>query len=382
MSGLSDDERQALKLYDSGMSHRDIMAEMSLASRHVARHMIDRAKKKVSLDSMNPGISTAMGELGVDLSNLRGGWLKNKTASLRFDVPRDQMKEQETIVEIMIEAFQDRLEKVPPTQAPWGTSKDLLTKYVLADLHMGMFSYAEETGEDYDLKIAEDLLTSSISQLLESTPNSETAMILNLGDVFHANDHKGMTPYSGNILDMDTRFAKIAVATVRAIRYCIETALQKHGKVIFGSIPGNHDVDQSHWLAIALMCAYENEPRVEILWSPSHWLKYRHGRNLIVAHHGDRVNFNRLVLAMAEKFSEEWGQTYWRFLDTGHVHHEREQEIGGALCRSYRTLAAKDAHADQSAYTSKRSLTAQTLHKEYGEIIVNNVNLYKGNLPK
>ncbi len=184
----------------------------------------------------------------------------------------------------------------------------------------------------------------------------------------------------GNILDMDTRFSKIALVVVRAIRRVIELAAAKHTKVIYTGVPGNHDKDQAHWLTIALMEAYREQDNIEVIYTGSRWFVHQHGLNMIAAHHGDRVNFNRLVLAMADNHSKIWGDTYWRFLDTGHVHHQKEHEIGGVLCRSYRTIASKDEHAHGGGYTSKRSLTAQTLHKTRGEISVNNIHLMDGQI--
>jgi len=377
LTNLTEKQSQVYDLYVQGLSTRKIADKLNIAKSTVGDHL-KKARKKVEM-AESPGLIEGLNNSGIDIGIFQHGWVKGENGSW-FVKPSDfGQLDQTTMEEIIQGAFETSVPRVSPTtRQTQYVEQDLLTKYVLADLHMGMYAWAKESGEDYDINIAENTLMASMDRLIQSTPNSATALLLNLGDTFHANDRSGMTPASGNILDMDTRFVKIAVTVIRVLRYTLETLAEKHEKVVYAAVPGNHDPDQSMWLTLALIEAYRDDPRIEIVWNPSAWVSYRHGKNLFVAHHGDKVNFQRLVLAMAENYSIDWGETYWRFLDTGHVHHQREQEIGGVLCRSYRTISAKDEYHTKNAYVSKRSITAQTYHVDQGEILVNNVHLFNG----
>jgi len=311
---------------------------------------------------------------GLPHAQLKGGWFKNDEVSFRFTVPEDSQTHDDYVQSIK-DALSGNVGASAPTAPP--VSQDaLLTRYVLADIHFGMVSWGEQTGQDYDLKIAAKYLNDSITSLLDATPNSNTALILNIGDTFHANDSKNETPGSGHQLDVDGRFPKIALATVTAIRRVIDMALTKHKHVEYVGIQGNHDPDQTHWLNIALMMHYEGNPRVKVRWNPTDFFNMVWGRNLLTAHHGDKAKFERLAMFIADHFAVDWGKTYWRFCDTGHIHHESEKDVGGVKFRSYRTIAARDAYAFSHAYSARQTLTAITVHKEQGEISEHHVNIY------
>ncbi len=152
------------------------------------------ARKKVSLGS-SKGVVKNAGIMGVDLSHLHSGWIKTDDASLYFQAPKEEVTP-EHFTEIIKDAFSSGFVDTPKKiDISASTDENLMTKYVLADLHMGMFAWAQESGTDWDLKIAENILLESMENLIASTPASHTAMILNLGDTFHANDSKGITPH-------------------------------------------------------------------------------------------------------------------------------------------------------------------------------------------
>ena len=64
---------------------------------------------------------------------------------------------------------------------PAHTNDDLLTVYPIADLHLGMFSWAKETGADYDIDIASTLLRSSMNSLVSRSAAAKHAVVLDLG---------------------------------------------------------------------------------------------------------------------------------------------------------------------------------------------------------
>jgi hypothetical protein len=108
------------------------------------------------------------------------------------------------------------IKPVPRVKGP--SSNKLLTVYPIGDHHVGMYSWAEETGNDYDLKIAENLLVTAMQYLVAQAPVCDEALIVNLGDFFHVDNLKNQTARSGNVLDVDTRYAAMIRAGVRMLR--------------------------------------------------------------------------------------------------------------------------------------------------------------------
>jgi hypothetical protein len=256
----------------------------------------------------------------------------------------------------------------PSTPAPSHSLADLLTVIPMGDPHFGLYCWAAETGDDFDSDKARAITLAAVDRLLASAPNSETCVILPLGDVFHANDQTNQTPAHKHQLDVDTRFVRVLQIGIATYRHAILRALQKHQKVIVRFIQGNHD-PQSVWsLAFSMAAYFENEPRVEVDLSPSKFWFYRFGKVLLGSTHGDTVKPDALEGIMASDRAEDWGQTKYRYWYTGHIHSSNKKEFRGCVWESFRTLAAQDAYAAGHGYRAGRDMLAIVHHKDYGEI--------------
>ncbi|MDI6027036.1 hypothetical protein QBK99_12630 [Corticibacterium sp. UT-5YL-CI-8] len=261
---------------------------------------------------------------------------------------------------------------------PTSVHADLLTIYPIVDLHLGLYAWGRETGADYDTEIASGLLRQSVANLVARSAASQVAIILDMGDYYHADDSRNQTKRSGNPLDVDTRYARVLQIGVELTVECIELALQKHQHVIYRKLPGNHDDETSLMLAIALAAWFRNEPRVTVDTDPGRFFKHTHGKVMIAATHGDMLRMGDMAGFMAANWPRDWGATEFRYAYTGHVHHDRVKSGGGVRAESFNTLAAKDAWHAASGYVSARSAVSITMHKDMGEIDRLTVNLPRG----
>lgn len=256
----------------------------------------------------------------------------------------------------------------PLTAAPVKTYSDLLAVYPFGDPHVGLYTWARECGEDFDLEIGRRLTLGAVDQLVTSAPAADTAILLLLGDVFHANDQTNQTPAHKHQLDVDSRFVKVLQVGIETYRHAVLRALEKHGRVIVKCVAGNHD-PQSIWsLAFTLAAYFDNDPRVEVDLGPSKFWYHRFGRVLIGSTHGDTVKHEQLGPIMACDRAEDWGATVYRYWYTGHVYHSSVKEFPGVTCESFRTLAAQDAHAAGHGYRAGRDMRCIVHHREYGEV--------------
>lgn len=255
-----------------------------------------------------------------------------------------------------------------PIPAPKINNDNLLACYVFGDPHYGMRSWAAETGEDYDLEIAERLTEAAIDRLCASAPPAAKGLLIQAGDFFHADNNTNMTPASGAILDVDTRHAKVMQIGLKSMIRTIQRMLERHAEVEAWMMPGNHDPHSSFALALALDAYFSREPRVKIDLSPSLYRYTRHGKTLIGAHHGHGAKQQDLPLIMAVDRPEDWGASVWRFVWMGHVHHDSVKEVQGVRVESVRTLAAKDAWHAGKGYRSMRDSRVVIYHAEAGEI--------------
>ena len=268
--------------------------------------------------------------------------------------------------------FREALGSVPsplPSITPDNVSYDLLPRYIIADVHFGMRAWKDETGEEYNIEIAAQRLLEASSMLINAAPYTDKAIILNLGDTLHQNDSKNMTPASGHILDVDGRFGQAAMAAVRSHVAIIEAAKSKHKHIDVVILAGNHDPDFTHMLAIALVMRYETDERVTVQWNPAKLWVWEFGRNLLSAHHGDKTKPERLAMQVADVHAKVWGRTYWRYLDSGHIHQDSSKDIGGIFFESHRAITTRDAAAAGFGYTGRSTMKCITVHRERGEVM-------------
>jgi len=255
-----------------------------------------------------------------------------------------------------------------PSPAPEYVDQDLLTVIPMGDPHFGLLSWAKETGEAFDLDIAERLTFNAVDRLAAMTPTTGTALLLNLGDYFHADNGTNRTPRGNNVLDVDGRFAKIASIGFRAMIRCIDRLLEKHGKVIVRNNRGNHDPHQAAMLTIAVEAYYHDNPRVDVSDTPSGFFFYRFGKVLIGSTHGDGAKLTDLPLLMANDAPADWAASLFRVWHCGHFHHDQIKDLVGCTVETHRTLAAGDAWHRYEGYRAGRDMKAIVYHSKFGEV--------------
>jgi len=134
-------------------------------------------------------------------------WVKTTATANRDDLLRESIAA----------AFDDWRGVGRIAAAPKHTTDELLSIYPMGDPHLGLYTWGEETGEDLDLKIAEDNLCEAVRRLVACSPKSQTCIFLNLGDFFHSDTQDNRTARSGHALDVDTRWSKVLGVDTRFV---------------------------------------------------------------------------------------------------------------------------------------------------------------------
>ena len=273
--------------------------------------------------------------------------------------------------EQIAQAIRDALDGVhrpEPVATPKQTLRDLLTCYPIGDAHFGMYSWAEETGADYDLKIAERLLVAAVTHLVNLAPPSDEALFVDVGDFAHYDNIRGQTERNANALDVDTRYHAMIRCVLRTLCAGIDMALTKHKTVTVACTPGNHNDMGAAWMIEALALYYSRNRRVKVLTKAGKFLYHEFGKVLIGVTHGDTGKPEKLAGVMAADQPEAWGRTVHRHWLTGHVHNKSQLELPGVLWETFRTLAPRDAWANAAGYRAGRDMQAIVYHREHGEV--------------
>jgi len=262
-----------------------------------------------------------------------------------------------------------------PVPAPPAVDKRLMAVYPIGDAHVGLYCWNGDAGGDYDLKIAKAVMEKGFRRILAATPDTESCLIVNLGDWFHTDTHENITRRSGIHLDVDTRWPLVVRSGVAIMKFMVESCLRKHQKVRIVNEIGNHDDQSSMLLSLVLEAYYEQSPRVSVDVSPGSYHWHEWGNNLIGVHHGHRCKPQDLYRVMAERQREACGRCKHRYWYTGHIHHSRKQDVGGQVMESFRTLIPEDAWAHGQGYTAIRDIVSIVLDKEHGECFRATVNV-------
>ncbi|AGK86490.1 winged helix-turn-helix domain-containing protein [Salmonella enterica] len=247
-------------------------------------------------------------------------------------------------------------------------NEKLLNLYTVSDFHLGMLAWADESGDDWDMKIAEDLFSRWFDAAFQKAPDAGVGVINLLGDFAHFDSLDAVTPASGHVLDADTRYQKLVRYMIRMVRRVVNMALVKHKNVHLLIVQGNHDESGMIWLAEMFNTLYDNEPRVFVDTSADVYKMVQHGKTTLFFHHGHKARFDAIEPVMIAKFRKAFGESVYSYAHVGHLHHQKIVESRNMIVEQHRTLAAKDAYASRGGWMSGRSANVITYSAEYGEV--------------
>ena len=376
MQDLAKEQDLCLDWYRQGLSYAAIGTKVGLSPDQVYRRL-NAAKKRERLD---PEIAARLAAEGVqDLAGLHSGWLLNKDpasgsgSSLYFYLGPDAEKIS------FADAIRGVLHEIPhlpalprPSRgrglqgAAETSGRDFASWVMLADLHVGAGYQAGDTR-------LEEEFNARIDDLVARMPPAEKAVLFELGDLLDANDHKGVTPGSGNPLDVRRdALLQTTQTAIRMLRRAILRLAETHEQVEVHLIPGNHDTTSYLAVMLALEAHFGANPRVLIHVPASEEAEdfrvISWGECAVFPHHGHTIKWPDLKDVWADQFPDEWAQARaFRLIATAHFHHDRRRDLVGCVAEHYRTLQAPNKWARNKGLFSRGALTALTVHKTRGE---------------
>lgn len=253
-----------------------------------------------------------------------------------------------------------------PKSAP--KDKDKCTVYTLTDFHLGMYAWADETGDDWDMDIAESVMLGAFQDMMDGSPDSEQAVFAQLGDLLHWDGMMSVTPTAKNVLDADTRFPRLVQSAINLMIKAVEMLLHKHKQVHVIMAEGNHDQASSVWLRAIMGAMFTKNKRVTVELSPFPYYVYRFEDCFLAWHHGHLTRkLEDLPLRFATEWRDDFGKCKWTYIHTGHHHTKQVIEKAGIYIEQHPTLAARDAYAARNFLMAQRGASAITYAKGVGE---------------
>jgi len=365
----TENQTEIIKMRLSGMSNVAIGAELGRDPKRISE-IVQKVHRRAAASGIAPdqNLNREVAP-GFTTKRVSTAYNMDNEIVLQWHIQEPEKVKLEELIAQFVEGFKDEVTGIhTPIDPPRSTDDDLMVSYLIGDHHLGMLAHHSETmGDDYDVKISQNLLENAIDRLVGSAPSGEVGVLVNLGDFMHINDSTSSTPNSKNLLDSDGRYSKTIRAASNVIKRTVLRMLEKHNQVWLVNVRGNHDPDAALWLNEVMRLYFEDDPRVKVFDNASKFIWWQWGKNLVVTHHGDRIKMSNLHGSIVSNLRQEWGESDHTFVWTGHIHHKNQEEYGGALFESWNILAPADAWHSGSGYSSSRSMTCVILHKSFGE---------------
>jgi len=228
----------------------------------------------------------------------------------------------------------------------------------MPDIHFGRLTWNEESGEDYDIKIAEKIVIKVMEGLLSYTALFPIKkIVLPLGnDFFNVNTHTNTT-VGGTPQQEDTRWSKTYRRGVQLMVKVVEMCSQI-APVDVLIIKGNHDEERTFYMGEYLYAWFHQNQDVFIDNRALGRKYYLYGKNLIGFTHGDggpsKIKLDKYASLMPSEVPDLWAKSNYREWHLGHIHHKFEtKEENGVVVRFLRSLVPADAWTYDNGFTGQ-----------------------------
>jgi hypothetical protein len=249
-----------------------------------------------------------------------------------------------------------------------------LLQFHLNDAHFGKRCWMPESGDNYDLRIADETYRNGFADLLEKSmryAKSVDRIWLRPGDdFFHVNDLQGLTGNETRVESTDDRFPKVFSVGVK-FWIDIVNQLLSIAPVCIDWIPGNHDPHTSWHLAKLLSHVFDGNKHVTVDLSQRARKYRRYGITVVGMCHGEKVKESKLPSLMASEARHLIdANVVFREFHLGHMHIARQMEfrtedsLPNMTIRRFPSLCGTDGWHDQQGFVDAYKMAEAMIYSE------------------
>jgi len=294
-------------------------------------------------------------EHNIDYSQVKSAKYINHMGQKQFNVVLNTDYQNQHDISEYISAVKEAVKEHNWEGQPDKTSSKNLFTPCIFDLHLGKLAWGEETGEDYDSKIAVTRFQNALEDLIKKSEGYEPQKILfPVGnDIYNSDKSKPFPQTTNGTPQMDDlRWQKMFRLGIKMITEAV-IRLAKVAPVEVVTIFSNHDHERVFYLGETLSAVFENHPSVNVDNSPKVRKYFRWGECLLGLAHGHNEKPTDLPLTMAQEAKKDWAKTFYREWLLGHLHHQKK----------YQTQTTKDYSGVRVTYLTSPS-AADAWHYE------------------
>jgi|GEM_PF-2786448 len=282
--------------------------------------------------------------------------------------------EEENYTESILEAIKESITplSIPDVILYTGNNAAIMNVY---DAHIDKLS---EVGKGYTIEENLALIADSVARIYNwISPHGIKKLYIPIGnDFFNTNGSFSQTK-AGTPQELSVHWKESFQLGVSAISGMVSKGLTFAQEVELVPVEGNHDEDKVFYLNEVLKALYANSQRVILsnISKPMHHRKF--GKNLLSFAHGkhEKRRVKQLPLDVAEEVPAMWGETKYREMFLGDIHHKEEYRFLRKVdVRGYTVNFLRDISFNQSTWDRNngyhiglKSLEAHVFNPDFGQ---------------
>lgn len=272
----------------------------------------------------------------------------------------------------ILEKITKLIEDYSPTylDVPKDFDNDHLLVVNPADIHIGKYANAYETGSGYDCETAVSRVLEGIQGLVDKSRGFGIEKVLFCvgNDILHIDNVYNQTT-AGTGQDVDGKWWEHFEIALMLYVKCIEMLRQVAPVDVLHSM-SNHDYQSGFHLAHALKSWFRKADDINFDISVANRKYYKYGKNLIGLEHGDGAKLEKLPLLMAQEQPLLWSETKYRYFYLHHIHHKVKhkwldaKDYIGVTVEYLRSPSGTDSWHSRKGFTGVPKAVEGFLHEK------------------
>ena len=306
---------------------------------------------------------------GLDVKDVKSGWIKNEHSSLYFRNPNfdGALDKQSKFQEDLIKSLKEHTPKYETIKRVKCKEGHLLV-IDPADVHIGKLCSTFETGEDYDSQKAVQRVLEGVDGILNKSNgfNIDKINIILGNDILHI-DNPNNTTTSGTRQDVSGMFYDNFLMAKKLYVDVIEKLINI-ADVHCTFNPSNHDYMSGWLLAEIIQTHFKDCKNITFDCSINHRKYFTYGNSLIGTTHGDGAKQVDLGSLMSVEAKQEWANSEHRYFYTHHIHHKTSKDYINVCVESLRSPSPADSWHHRNGYVNQPAIEGFIHSKTKGQI--------------
>ena len=303
---------------------------------------------------------------GIPLSDVKHYWHKSEKFSIfaKNDTPSLESLFEPILLDL--QSYSPKFKKI--ARSPVSDPHCLIIDP--ADVHVGKYSSAAETGSHYDIEKAVKQVDDGIDGVLSKAFgfNVDKVIFVIGNDVLHT-DSTIRTTTRGTPQDTSGMWHEAFVAAKEMYIRAIEKMLPYSDvEIVFN--PSNHDYMSGFMLAQTIEAYFRNSENVKFDVSIRHRKYLKYGNSMIGTSHGDGAKPEIMPQLMAYESPQMWADSVYRYMYLHHVHHKMlSKDLIGVAIEHVRTPTPPDSYHHKFGYVGAKKAIEGFIHSlEDGQV--------------